>query len=146
MVEVKHVVRIVGGLHRGQPGQLLRRVRAEHALGDLDAILALFRPGATVHSPLYGPLPAPEFYPRLLADTGRSELPLRGVAQDGPLVSIWFRFDWTLPSGSAADFECVDMLELDEDGLITELHIFYDTATNRPAFEQETGGSWRPAS
>ena len=69
--------------------------------GDLDAILALFRPGATVHSPLYGPLPAAEFYPRLLADTGRSELHLRGVTSDGPLVSIWFRFDWTLPSGSA---------------------------------------------
>ena len=112
--------------------------------GDLDAILALFGPDATVYSPLYGPLPATEFYPRLLADTGRSQLHLRGVAQDGPLVSIWFRFDWTLPSGSAADFECVDMLELDEDGLIAALHIFYDTATNRPAFEQETGGSWRP--
>jgi ketosteroid isomerase-like protein len=111
--------------------------------GDLDAILALFHPDATVHSPLYGPLPATEFYPRLLADTGRSELHLRGVTQDGPLVGIWFRFDWTLLSGSPADFECVDMLEL-ENGLITALHIFYDTATNRPAFEQETGGSWRP--
>ena len=44
-----------------------------------------------------------------------------------------------------ADFECVDMLELDEDGLITALHIFYDTATNRQAFERETGGSWQPA-
>ena len=113
--------------------------------GDLDAILALFHPGAIVRSPLYGPLPASEFYPRLLADTGRSELHLRGVTQDGPLVSIWFRFGWTLPSGSAADFECVDMLELDETGLITALHIFYDTATNRQAFERETGGSWRPA-
>ena len=50
--------------------------------GDLDAILALFGPGATVHSPLYGPLPATEFYPRLLADTGRAELHLRGVTQD----------------------------------------------------------------
>ena len=113
--------------------------------GALAARLALFRPGATVHSPLYGPLPAAEFYPRLLADTGRSQLHLRGVAQDGPLVSIWFRFDWTLPSGTPADFECVDMLELDEDGLITALHIFYDTATNRQAFERETGGSWQPA-
>ena len=113
--------------------------------GDLAAILALFRPGATVYSPLYGPLPATEFYPRLLADTGRSELHLRGVTHDGPLVSIWFRFDWTLPSGSAADFECVDMLELDEEGLITALHIFYDTAPTRPASERETGTSWRPA-
>ena len=36
------------------------------------------------------------------------------------------------------------MLELDEDGLITALHIFYDTAATRPAFERETGSSWRP--
>ena len=74
--------------------------RGSAADGDLDAILALFGPDATVYSPLYGPLPATEFYPRLLTGTGRSELHLRGVTQDGPLVSIWFRFDWTLPSGS----------------------------------------------
>ena len=49
-----------------------------------------------------------------------------------------------MPSGAPADFECVDMLELDEDGLITALHIFYDTAANRAAFERETGSSWQP--
>jgi ketosteroid isomerase-like protein len=112
--------------------------------GDLAAILALFRPDATVHSPLYGPLPATEFYPKLLADTGRSELGLRGVTQDANLVSIWFRFHWTLPSGTVTDFECVDMLELDDQGLIVALHIFYDTAVTRPAFERETGTSWQP--
>src|SRR5207248_4418332 len=31
-----------------------------------------------------------------------------------------------------AGFECVDMLELDEQGLITALRIFYDTVTARP--------------
>ena len=113
--------------------------------GDLAGILALFHPDATVRSPLYGPMRAAEFYPRLLADTGRSELRLRGVTQEGNLVSIWFEFGWTLPSGTATDFECVDMLELDDQGLIKTLHIFYDTAATRPAFERETGSSWRPA-
>jgi ketosteroid isomerase-like protein len=111
--------------------------------GDLTGILALFHPDAIVHSPLYGPLPAAEFYPRLLADTGRSELHLRGVTQGERLVGVWFRFDWTLPSGTATGFECVDMLELDDEGLITTLRIFYDTATTRTAFERETGASWR---
>jgi ketosteroid isomerase-like protein len=111
--------------------------------GDLEGVLALFHPEAVVHSPLYGPLPAAEFYPRLLADTGRSELLLRGVTQGERLVGVWFRFDWTLSSGTAAGFECVDMLELDGEGLITTLRIFYDTATTRSAFERETGGSWR---
>jgi hypothetical protein len=27
---------------------------------------------------------------------------------------------------------------------VQDLHIFYDTATNRPAFERETGSSRRP--
>ncbi|TDE39267.1 nuclear transport factor 2 family protein [Actinomadura sp. 6K520] len=110
--------------------------------GDLAGVLALFHPDAVVHSPLYGPLPAAEFYPRLLADTGRAELRLRGVTQGERLVGVWFRFDWTLPSGTETGFECVDMLELDDAGLITTLRIFYDTATTRAAFERETGGSW----
>jgi ketosteroid isomerase-like protein len=112
--------------------------------GDLEGVLALFHTEAIVHSPLYGPSPAAEFYPRLLTDTGRSELHLRGVTQGERLVGVWFRFDWTLPSGAAAGFECVDMLELDDEGLITNLRIFYDTVTTRTAFERETGGSWRP--
>ena len=113
------------------------------ALGraDLDGILALFHPEAVVHSPLYGTLPAAEFYPRLLADTGRSELHLRGVTQGERLVGVWFHFDWTLASGAPAGFECVDMLELDDDGLITTLRIFYDTAPTRSAFERQTDGS-----
>ena len=32
-------------------------------------MLALFADGAIVHSPLYGTLPAAEFYPTLFADT-----------------------------------------------------------------------------
>lgn len=35
------------------------------------------------------------------------------------------------------------MLELDDEGLITTLRIFYDTATTRTAFERESGASWR---
>jgi hypothetical protein len=91
-------------------------------------------------------MPAAEFYPRLLADTGRSKLHLRGVTRGKRLVGIWFRFDWTLSSGMPANFECVDLLELDEHGLIAALHIFYDTAATRSAFEQQTGTSWQPAS
>jgi hypothetical protein len=118
---------------------------------DLSAVLAIFRPGATVHSPLYGPIPAAKFYPELFADTGRAKLNLLGVAEGaktdgGPLITVWFQFDWRLPSGQPADFECVDVLELADDGRIDTLHIIYDTVTARPAFEAEKGegSSWRP--
>jgi ketosteroid isomerase-like protein len=111
---------------------------------DVAAVLALFQPEAIVHSPLYGPVPARRFYPALFTDTGRARLHLYGVAEGDHLAAIWFRFDWTLPSGQSAGFDCVDMLTLDHDGLISELHIIYDTITVRPAFERETGHSWRP--
>jgi SnoaL-like domain len=121
------------------------------ALGraDLTAMLGLFSEAAVVHSPLYGPVPAREFFPLLFGDTAESQLTLRGVtdgtAADGtPLVSIWFHFDWQLPGGRRVPFDVVDVLELDNDGHIAALRIVYDTAGVRPVFEQETGRrSWR---
>jgi hypothetical protein len=82
---------------------------------DLAMMLSLFSDGALVHSPLYGAVPASEFFPALFGDTAESRLTLRGVTQGEdaggtPLVSIWF----------------------------------HDTADIRPIFEQETGRrSWR---
>ncbi|HEX3388875.1 MAG TPA: nuclear transport factor 2 family protein [Streptosporangiaceae bacterium] len=110
---------------------------------DLDALATLFSDGALVHSPLYGPLPAARFFPALFADTAESRLTLRGVtqgstAQGTPLVTIWFHFDWRLPSGQRAPFDVVDVLELAADGRIAALHIVYDTADVRPVFENET--------
>ena len=115
---------------------------------DLDAILGLFAPGAVVHSPLYGPTPAPDFYRALFIDTSSAELTSKGVAEGRtskgtPLVTFWFHFDWRLPSGVAAPFDVVDVAELDSDGRITTLSIVYDTVDVRPVFERETGSSWR---
>ena len=122
------------------------------ALGraDLTAILSLFSAGAAVHSPLYGPVPACEFFPALFGDTAESRLTLRGVTQgraaDGtPLVSIWFHFDWQLPGGQRAPFDVVDVLELDHGGHIAALRIVYDTVDIRLIFEQETGRRSRRA-
>jgi hypothetical protein len=74
------------------------------ALGraDLTMMLSLFSDGALVHSPLYGAVPASEFFPSLFGDTAESRLTLRGVTQGEdaggtPLVSIWSHFDWQRP-------------------------------------------------
>jgi steroid delta-isomerase len=111
--------------------------------GGLEAVVALFAPTGQVHSPLYGQLPAREFYSRLFADTSRSQLTMRGVLEGSsavgtPLVGLWFHFDWMLKSGEPAPFEVVDILELDASGRITNLHIIYDTAGLRAAFERST--------
>ncbi len=118
----------------------LRAVEA----GDVAGMLALFADGAIVHSPLYGTLPATEFYPALFSDTGSAELTLlgtmRGTSVEGrALLSFLFHFDWVLPNGTAAPFDVVDVAEIDDDGLISSIRIIYDTVDVRPAFEADTG-------
>jgi hypothetical protein len=122
-----------------------------HALDSADAELALslFSDEAVVHSPLYGPQPARDFYPAVFADTSESNLTLKSVmtgtdTTGASVLSFWFHFDWRLSSGKAAPFDVVDVATLDSDGLIQSLHIVYDTVDVRPAFEAEVGHpSWR---
>lgn len=116
---------------------------------DAGLVLGLFADGGIVHSPLYGPRSARDFYTALFADTSQANLTLKsvmsGMNQAGQTtVSFWFHFDWRLPSGVAAPFDVVDVATLGSDGKIRELHIMYDTVDVRPAFEAELGqSSWR---
>jgi steroid delta-isomerase len=115
------------------------------AAADSDSILSLFTPDATVNSPLYGSLGAADFYPRLFADTAESNLTLRatmvGEREGRPVVSFWFDFDWILANGEPAPFTVVDVAELDHDGRISQLHIVYDTAPIREAFDRQRAGA-----
>ncbi|MGX5679825.1 nuclear transport factor 2 family protein [Schumannella luteola] len=109
--------------------------------GDVPAVLSLFAPDGMVHSPLYGELPAHEFYPVLFSDTARSVLTLRRTLQNidagEPTVAFWFDFAWTLADGTPAPFTVIDVAELDPDGRITRLHIVYDTHPIRAAWENQ---------
>jgi hypothetical protein len=116
--------------------------------GDVTLVLSLFAPGGAVDSPLYGRLSAEEFYPMLFADTGSSELTLRAVmegvsATGAPTIAFWFHFGWILPDGTSAPFSVVDVIEIDDEGRIANLHIVYDTVDVRPAFEAATGKTTR---
>lgn len=108
---------------------------------DVPGVLALFAKDGVVNSPLYGVLPATEFYPALFADTAESKLTLKatmaGEREGRAVISFWFDFDWTLASGEPAPFTVVDVAELDDHGLIAELHIVYDTAPLRDAFNRQ---------
>src|SRR6266700_3863418 len=133
------------------PGQPPDSYLAALEAADEARVLALFTGRAIVHSPLYGPVPAAEFYPALFRDTARSSFTLHGVTSGtspagAPLVGLWFHFAWRLGDGRDAPFDVVDMLELGPDGLITSLRIIYDTVEVRPVFEASAGHpSWRPA-
>jgi hypothetical protein len=111
------------------------------ALSDADAALAigLFTPDGIVISPLYGELPARDFYPVLFADTAESVLSLRKtlLSPDGSTLAFWFDFGWVLADGTPAPFTVVDVAELDEHGLISRLHIVYDTHPIRDSWTRQ---------
>jgi hypothetical protein len=116
---------------------------------DIGLAVSLFAHEGLVHSPLYGPQPPEHIYRALFADTSQANLTLKSVMSGvdaAGQATVWFYFDWRLPSGAAAPFEVVDVATLDPHGRIKDLHIIYDTVDVRPAFEAELGRpSWRSA-
>ena len=103
--------------------------------GDLDAVLALFAPGAEVVSPLYGTMPAQAFYAALFADTQASDTTLLNVfdqSDTGGAVALHFRYGWTLADGTPVRFEVVDVIELTPArDAFAKVTIIYDTAPLR---------------
>ena len=103
--------------------------------GDLDAVLALFAPYAEVVSPLYGTMPAKDFYAALFADTERSDTALLNIfdsSETGGAVALHFRYGWTLADGTPVSFEVVDVIDLTEArDAFAKLTIIYDTAPLR---------------
>ena len=108
--------------------------------GDARVIVDLFAPDGTVTSPLYGTLRADEFYTGLFKDTLESRLTLKNIFQgrDNPLAAaVHFLYEWKLKDGTPTSFECVDVLEFDQETWkIKHLTIIYDTAETRFAFER----------
>ena len=124
--------------------RLVNEYLASLEAADADRVIALFTSDGTVESPLYGTMPAAEFYPVLFADTASSRLTLRttmiGSTEGRTVVSFWFDFDWILSTGEPAPFTVVDVAELDEHGQIERLHIVYDTFPIRDAFNDAHDG------
>ncbi|MFI0452190.1 nuclear transport factor 2 family protein [Actinomadura sp. 6N118] len=98
--------------------------------GDLDGVLSLFNGDAVIESPLYGQMTAADFYTGLFEDTERSEItPIDTFTSntDPRRVAVRFRYDWTLANGSPTTFDCVDVIDFDDDWKIARLTIVYDT-------------------
>ncbi len=111
--------------------------------GSLEKVLSLFDANAIVVSPLYGEIPAADFYRDLFADTSRSETTLLNMFEamgDNASVALYFQYKWTLKSGKIVEFECVDVFEFAKDRKkFTKLKIIYDTAPIRAYFNESTG-------
>jgi SnoaL-like domain len=95
--------------------ELIDEYLAALKVGDAERVLVLFAPDGIVHSPLYGSVPARQFYPTLFADTAEAKLTLRCVFRDDrEAVAFWFDFAWVLADGTSAPFTVVDIAELTE--------------------------------
>lgn len=101
--------------------------------GDVSKILSLFTKDALVVSPVYGTLPAKEFYRKLKEDTKESIIRLDGIftEEGGERIVMVFDYKWTLRNGEEVDFKVADILEFDPVQKIKKLLIIYDTVGSR---------------
>lgn len=98
--------------------------------GDVAAICALFTPEAQICSPFLGWMKPAPFFEKVVAASGESKITLIDIcvsATGARRATGYFIYDWGLKDGSAVRFECVDVFEFDEDGLIERMIIVYDT-------------------
>jgi len=97
-------------------------------------VLALFSPLARIYSPLLGWVTPAPFYSKLAEASGQSSIKLIDICcstQGHPRANVYFSYDWQLKDGTRAPFDCVDIFDFNQDGLIEKLVIVYDTHTIR---------------
>ena len=101
--------------------------------GDIDQLLSLFSQGAIIDSPIYGLMPAHQFYRDLTNDTSNSKLKLLGVFEENnsDQLALYFNYKWTLKNNELVNFDVVDIIEFDTQNKISKLKIIYDTVVAR---------------
>lgn len=101
-----------------------------------DTICPLFTADADIFSPFLGWMKPRPFFSKLQDTSGPSSItPIDiCVRTKGQLRATgYFKYDWVLGDGSKVPFECVDVFEFNEVGLITKMIIVYDTYPIREA-------------
>jgi steroid delta-isomerase len=110
------------------------------ASGDVEGLVALFRPDAALQMPLYEqPLVGTDairaFYTELLGRwTTGIELTIHAVAIDGDVGMFEFTFMMTVPGGGQHVAASVDVFHF-EDGLIRRMRAYTDGAALRAALD-----------
>jgi ketosteroid isomerase-like protein len=98
--------------------------------GDVSATCALFKPDAQIYSPFLGWMTPAPFFAKVDAASSQSKITPLDIcvsATGARRATGYFVYDWGLKDGSVARFECVDVFEFDESGLIERMIIVYDT-------------------
>lgn len=110
--------------------QRIRTYLHELERGDVAAICALFTPQARISSPFLGWMQPEPFFAKVSAASGQSRITSIDICVSttgARRATGYFIYDWGLKDGSTVRFECVDVFEFDEGGLIEKMIIVYDT-------------------
>ncbi|CAN0619609.1 SnoaL-like domain-containing protein [Burkholderia multivorans] len=98
--------------------------------GDVAAICALFAQEGQTFSPFLGWMEPAPFFAKVDAASGESKITPIDICVSttgARRATGYFIYDWGLRDGSSVRFECVDVFEFDDDGLIERMIIVYDT-------------------
>ncbi|KVT60982.1 polyketide cyclase [Burkholderia ubonensis] len=104
--------------------------------GDTAAICALFTPDARIFSPFLGWMEPGPFFEKVESASGQSRITPIDIcvsATGARRATGYFVYDWGLKDGSSVRFECIDVFEFDDSGLIERMVIVYDTHPVRSA-------------
>ena len=106
--------------------------------GDVPGVLDLFADEGVVSSPMQGEIPAREFYPELAATMQRADITALEVfvSNDDPRrAAVHLRYDWTSGGDTPPSFDSIDVITLNDESLIAELRIVYDSHPLRVAWQ-----------
>ncbi|RIA09509.1 hypothetical protein OE09_1347 [Flavobacteriaceae bacterium MAR_2010_72] len=107
-------------------------------LNETQKIIDLFTEDGIVNSPIYGIMPASEFFNTLSTDTSNSKLKLLGIFVDpnATRIVLYFNYEWTLANQDKVKFDVVDVMTFDAENKIVSLHIIYDTVKSKGAVDK----------
>ncbi|TPN89043.1 nuclear transport factor 2 family protein [Aquimarina algicola] len=106
--------------------------------GQISKIVDLFSETGTVISPLYGTMPATDFYTALASDTSESILEFDGIFQEENTsrITLLFNYTWILKNHKTVQFKVVDLIEFNIENKIEKLTIIYDTVHSRAVLNE----------
>jgi hypothetical protein len=121
--------------------EICRQYQRALNTGQLEAVLNLFAPGATITTPLVGTLDAIEYHKRLFRHTKESITRTLNVFEGlkgSRSLAFYQHHTWILHSGKTIEFTGMDVFEFTPDNKrLTSIHIIYDSLPVRTSLSKE---------
>ncbi|WP_444921629.1 nuclear transport factor 2 family protein [Microbulbifer sp. CnH-101-G] len=116
----------------GKTEQLCYQYIAAVEQGNLEALLALFTPNASVYSPIFGECSVKSFYSYIFRSISNRTMVLRNILYGGVKtnqVAIYLSYTRSVEGRDPATIDVVDLFDFTDDfSAFSSVKIIYDTA------------------